>query len=165
MAALGLVVLAVSLVALGQPRSHSAPAGPTKPPRPASPGSVSVSVPRSPQPSSASGPGTPTGIPASSSASATDAKLPLVVLNNTTVTGLAAQAAASFRAGGWTVTSDGNYQNNVVSTCAYYDPSVVGAQAAAQALQVQFPGIKRVQPKFSGLPAGPIVVVLTPGYS
>ncbi len=101
----------------------------------------------------------------SSSSASTGRELPLVVLNNTTVPGLAAQAAASFRTGGWTVTSEGNYQNSIPSTCAYFDPSVAGAQAAARALQAQFPGIKRVQPKFPGLPAGPIVVILTPGYS
>jgi hypothetical protein len=92
-------------------------------------------------------------------------KLPLVVLNNTTITGLAQQAAAQFRAGGWTVTSYGNLQNDIISTCAYYDPSVPGAQASATALRQQFPAIKRVVPKFPQLPAGPIVVVLTSDYT
>jgi hypothetical protein len=63
------------------------------------------------------------------------------------------------------VSSFGNYQNDILSTCAYYDPGVPGAQQAAQALQQQYPTIKRVQPKFAELPAGPIVVVLTPDYS
>src|SRR5439155_10104748 len=88
--------------------------------------------------------------------------VPLVVLNNTTVGGLAAGAAHRFEDGGWTVTSFGNYQNDILSTCAYYDPSSAGAQAAARALQRQFPTIKRVEPKFPELPAGPVVVVLTP---
>ena len=87
------------------------------------------------------------------------------MLNNTDKTGLAETAAASFRAGGWTVTSTGNLVNNIISTCAYYDPSVANAQAAANALKAQFPAIKRVVAKFSGLPAGPIVVVLTTDYS
>ena len=38
-------------------------------------------------------------------------------------------------------------------------------KAAAQALQPQFPAIKRSKPKFAELPAGPVVVVLTPDYS
>jgi hypothetical protein len=42
---------------------------------------------------------------------------------------------------------------------------VAGAQASAQALRAQFPAIKRVEPKFGSLPAGPIVVVLTSDYS
>ena len=63
------------------------------------------------------------------------------------------------------MTSTGNLTNNIVSTCAYYDPATPGAQAAAQALQTQFPTIKRVVPKFAELPAGPVVVVLTSDYS
>jgi hypothetical protein len=92
-------------------------------------------------------------------------QVPLVVLNNTTIHGLAAQAQQRFEAGGWTVTKTDNYQNEILSTCAYYDPSSAGAQAAATALQQQFPAIRRVKPKFDGLPAGPVVVVLTPDYS
>src|SRR5256885_1169317 len=39
-------------------------------------------------------------------------EVPLIVLNNTTTTGLAAQAAQRFEAGGWTVTDVSNYQNS-----------------------------------------------------
>jgi hypothetical protein len=88
-----------------------------------------------------------------------------VVLNNTSKTGLADTASARFTAGGWTVTSTGNLANDILSTCAYYDPNTANAQAAATALMAQFPAIKRVVAKFSGLPAGPIVVVLTNDYS
>ncbi|MDT4937260.1 MAG: hypothetical protein QOG80_931, partial [Pseudonocardiales bacterium] len=77
---------------------------------------------------------------------------------------LAQQAKTTFTAGGWTVTSVGNLVNQIVSTCAYFDPAVSGAQAAATELQRQFPAIKRVLPKFEELPAGPIVVVLTRDY-
>jgi LytR cell envelope-related transcriptional attenuator len=91
--------------------------------------------------------------------------MPLVVLNNTSTHGLAGQAELTFQNGGWTVTGIGNLQNDVVSTTAYYDPADPGAHAAAEALQVQFPRIKRVLPKFAELPAGPIVVVLTPDYT
>jgi hypothetical protein len=63
------------------------------------------------------------------------------------------------------VTSVGNMTNNILSTCAYYDPSTAGAKEAAQALQAQFPTIRRVEPRFPELPAGPVVVVLTPDYS
>jgi hypothetical protein len=91
--------------------------------------------------------------------------LPLVVLNNTTTPNLARDAAQRFEAAGWTVTSyDENYHNDILSTAAYYDPSVEGAKEAATALQKQFPTIKRVVPKFEGLPDGPVVVVLTTDY-
>ena len=95
----------------------------------------------------------------------TPVQAPLVVLNNTTTTGLAGRAAERFRAAGWTVTSVGNLRNSILSTCAYYDPDVPGAQDAAATLKAQFPGIKRVEPKFAQLPAGPVVVVLTPDWS
>jgi hypothetical protein len=88
----------------------------------------------------------------------------LVVLNNTTTTHLAVDAADLFEGAGWTVSYTGNYTNNIVSTCAYYDPSVPGAEDAAKLLQQEFPAIVRVKPKFSGLRAGPIVVVLTSDF-
>lgn len=90
---------------------------------------------------------------------------PLVVLNNTSQTGLAQQAASTFERGGWTVTSTGNINQSTISTCAYYDPSVDGAQAAAEALMQQFPAIKRTAVKYDALPAGPVVVVLTTDYT
>ena len=88
-----------------------------------------------------------------------------MVLNNTTRTGLADTAAGRFRSGGWTVSSTGNLINDIISTCAYYDTSVPSYKTAAAALMAQFPAIKRIAPKFTGLPAGPIVVVLTADYS
>jgi hypothetical protein len=91
--------------------------------------------------------------------------VPLVVLNNSTVTNLARQAAQRFESGGWTVTHFANYQNNIISTCAYYDANDAQARSAAEALQQQYPTIKRVQPKFPELPSGPVVVVLTGDYS
>ena len=63
------------------------------------------------------------------------------------------------------MTTIGNLTSQIVSTCAYYDTVDPNAQAAARALQAQFPAIKRVAPKFAELPPGPIVVVLTPDYS
>jgi cytoskeletal protein RodZ len=91
--------------------------------------------------------------------------VPLIVLNNTTIHGLAAEAAQRFETGGWTVTSSGNLTNEILSTCAYYDDSDPEAKSAAEALMAQYPTIKRVQPKFPELPPGPVVVVLTPDYS
>ena len=79
---------------------------------------------------------------------------------------LAEQASKRFESGGWTVTKFDNYQNDIISTCAYYDPDVSGSKAAAQALQKQFPTIKRVEPQFSELSSwnSPVVVILTPDY-
>ncbi len=164
LALLGVVVLVVALFALRDPTHNpTAPAtgsvaqpssSPAGSPSGAPSQSSSRSSSRAPSPSSAS-----------SSSSAAGA-MPLVVLNDTASAGLAAQAAARFRTGGWPVTSaQDNYRNDIISTAAYYDPAVPKAQVSALALQRQYRTIKRVVPKFAGLPAGPIVVVLTTDYS
>ena len=152
-----MVVLVVAIIALRHPGNRVATAGSLTHPASTS------STPTSPAPATSTHPSTPPSTPAPSHTAA--AKLPLIVLNNTTVNGLATQAAAAFRAGGWTVTDIGNLSNDIISTCAYYDPAVAGAQASAQALRAQFPAIKRVVARFGGLPSGPIVVVLTSDYS
>jgi hypothetical protein len=99
-----------------------------------------------------------------SSSPAGSGRLPLIVLNNTSQVN-ASTAAQRFEQGGWTVTDTSTFDGSILSTVVYYDPDVAGAQAAAEALQHQFPAIKRVKARFDGLPAGPIVVVLTSDYS
>ena len=147
LAALGVVVLVIAIIALRQPNGHQAALRTSASPRvrrslddhqrPHRPPSSAVRRrrlverrPRPPRPPRRP----PTGLKS----------VPLVVLNNTSKTGLAETAAGRFKAGGWTVTNTGNLVNNIISTCAYYDPSVPNAQAAATALQAQFPAIKRV---------------------
>ncbi|MEO6884759.1 MAG: LytR C-terminal domain-containing protein [Jatrophihabitantaceae bacterium] len=159
-AGLGVAVLIVAIIALRNPHTDGVHAGqPTT-----TPSSSHGSTSSHPSPTTSSSRPT-TSVSNSPSTPATDTKLPLVVLNNTTVQQLAQQAKARFEAGGWTVTSVGNLTNDIVSTCAYYDPAMPGSRAAVLTLQLQYPTIKRVEPKFAGLPAGPIVVVLTPDYS
>jgi hypothetical protein len=161
---IGLAVLAVALIALREPDGHVAaqqtgsqvskqttPAAPrTSPSKPSHAGGSSGSA--APRDGDSHG-------------SSAAKSVPLIVLNNTTVTGLARRAAERFENGGWTVTRYDNYQNDILSTCAYFDPAIAGAKAAAEALQQQYPTIKRVEPRFAELPDGPIVVVLTPDYS
>lgn len=169
-AVVGVAVLVIAIVALRNPKRpataagtrtglHSAMSstlsgGPSG--RPSRSGGGSTAPPGSTGPSS---------VPSGRSSGSLTGALPLIVLNNTTISGLAAQAAHRFEAGGWTVTRFGNLTNNILSTVAYYDPSVAKAKPTALALQRQYPTIKRVVPKFPELPAGPIVVVLTPDYS
>ncbi len=76
-----------------------------------------------------------------------------------------AAPAERFTQGGWTVTETSTFEGDILSTAAYYDPATPGAQAAAEALQRQFPEIQRVRPKFVGLGPGPVIVVLTYDYS
>lgn len=163
-AVLGVAVLVIAFIALRNPQHSATAAGTdthqstTRPsPSPSSsPSSSSTTSSASTSRSGASSSGTP---------SATGSK-PLIVLNQTTTPGLAQQAAARFERGGWRVTSsqDG-YQNDVITTTAYYDPAVAGAKRAALALQRQFATIHRVAERFTQLPAGPVVVVLTTDYS
>jgi hypothetical protein len=163
LASLGVALLVIALIALRSPTGSGTAAGKNTAAR-----SAPKSTPKSsPKSSTKSSPTISTSRPATRTTSSTPAagKLPLVVLNNTDVNGLATQAKATFEAGGWTVTSTGDLTNNILSTCAYYDPAAPTAQAAAEALRAQFPAIKRVAPRFAELPAGPIVVVLTPDYS
>jgi hypothetical protein len=167
LAALGVAVLVIALIALRHPNRGAVHAGAAT----TTPSRHTESVVSSPTPSPSSSRTTPSSSPKPKPRSTppptpqTVPKLPLVVLNNTTITGLAAQAAERFRTGGWPVTSVGNLQNVIISTCAYYDPSVPDARASARELQREYPTIKRVEPKFPELPPGPIVVVLTPDYS
>jgi cytoskeletal protein RodZ len=162
----GVVLAVVAVVALNKPQGQSSPTGtrhtsgtgvPT-----ANTGSASTST--SP-PSSTSPAATPTDtISAASSPAAGTTEPSVAILNNTQVAGLAATAAADLRAGGWTVTSTDNYANNIVSTCAYYDPSDPANKAAALDMQKQYPWIRRVVARFPELPASPIVLVITAAY-
>jgi hypothetical protein len=97
--------------------------------------------------------------------SGSPATIPVIVLDNTGRPALARGATALLEQAGWSVTDTSTFDGDILSTAAYYDPATAGAQAAAEALQVQFPEIQRVRPRFDGLPQGPIVVVLTYDYS
>lgn len=92
------------------------------------------------------------------------ARAAVIVLNNTSIQGLASTAGADLSAAGWTVTATDNYTNDIESTAAYYDPSDPANQSAATQLQREFPWIERVVPRFAELPASPIVLVLTAAY-
>jgi len=88
--------------------------------------------------------------------------VPVTVLNNSRVSGLADRSAERFRAGGWPVRATGNYRGGVVAeTTVYYGP---GQLASAQRFARQF-DIPRVRPRFSGLPSTGLTVVLTRDYA
>ena len=154
LAVIGVAVAAVAVIALRHPNGRQA--------RPVSlPTTATVTA--TPTPSS----GAPSGqssTPGSTGSAGTHA-VPLIVLNNTSTVGLGETSRQRFEAAGWTVTSVGTISNDIISTCAYYDPSDPANEQAASRLQQEFPAIKRVREKFPELPAGPIVVVLTTDYS
>lgn len=161
-------MLVVAVIALHQPKRTATAAGSLtahqRTPAPSGGSSAAGSRSGSAAPPSGTGSGS-SGAGPSGAATSVAGALPLVVLNNTTTRGLAQQAAQRFESGGWTVSHVDNLHNEILSTVAYYDPAVANARRTALALQRQFPTIKRVVPKFAQLPAGPIVVVLTPDYS
>jgi hypothetical protein len=161
------VASVITIIALRHPNGHDAPKANgsvvnTVTPSPSKTTAVSTPVPSTPAQTT---PAQTTPAKASTTPTAVSGRLPLVVLNNTSTNGLAATAAARFRAAGWTVTDISSFDGDIVSTAAYFDPDVAGAEAAANALQGQFPAIHRVRAKFDGLPAGPVVVVVTSDYS
>jgi hypothetical protein len=163
---LGLAVAVVAIVALNHPKGQQAANGSTVPSSSAA-SSPSSSKPTSTPKSTANAQtkSTKTSSQNNVASSQNNGRPALLVLNNTNTSGLASTAVQRFQQGGWTASVGGNFVGDILSTAAYYDPSVTGAQAAADALQQQFPAIKRVVQRFTGLPQGPIIVVLTTDYS
>ena len=120
-----------------------------------------------PVPSAAAGPTTAATAPIVTPTVATSKPpgeapvLPVTVLNNSRIRGLADRAAARFRAGGWPVTRVGNYSGGrIAATTVYYAP---GHQSSAARFATQF-GIGRVVPRFPGLPGSGTTVVVTRDY-
>jgi cytoskeletal protein RodZ len=167
---IGVAVLIVAIIALRNPKHTATTAGSdTRTSTPSATAPLSAPQSRAPSTSTSTSKSTSTSSAPSSTTPTTSSaigSLPLVVLNDTTTANLARDAAQRFEGGGWDVTSyDENYQNDIISTVAYFDPNVAGAKRAAKALQRQYPTIQRVVAKFPELPAGPIVVVLTSDYT
>jgi hypothetical protein len=171
---IGIAALAVAIVSLRNPKGRSTGDSTTivhtitRTPGTTTPSANSPSASSTTsRPASSTPPRTSSTPPRSSPAKSTPAKprATLYLLNNTTRSGLAEDTARAMRAKGWKVAGYETYSNDIISSCAYYDPSVSGAKAAAEELQKEFPGIKRVKARFPELPDYPIVVVLNSDYS
>jgi hypothetical protein len=90
--------------------------------------------------------------------------VPVRVLNNSTIKGLAARASADLRAQGWNVSSTGNYSGGIIpTTTVYYRPGTE-EEAAARAIAAEF-GM-RVEARFEGIKdASPgVIVIVTNDY-
>ncbi|MBC2639568.1 MULTISPECIES: LytR C-terminal domain-containing protein [unclassified Rhodococcus (in: high G+C Gram-positive bacteria)] len=96
----------------------------------------------------------------STSKSADAASVPVRVLNNSNVTGLASQTATKLMSSGWTVSETGNYSDGTISeTTVYYGTSAAEKEAATE-IAAQL-GVS-AQPRFPGIAnssAGVIVIV------
>lgn len=88
----------------------------------------------------------------------------VVVLNNSTVRGLASRVAVDVRGRGWTVVEVGNFTGTIPTTTVYYRPGTA-EEAAARVLGADLRA--RVEPRFDGLPsaADGIVLMATSDYA
>jgi hypothetical protein len=84
--------------------------------------------------------------------------VPVLVLNNSRIKGLAARAAAVFRAGGWPVGGTGNLRGRTPVTTVYYP---IGEEVTARLFAARFRAIRRVLPRPPGLPGSGLTVVVT----
>lgn len=158
--------------ASGQARHPAASStGATRTPGPASSSAVPSTAPATRPATTTAHPATPKPRPDGSTthrpAPPAD-HLPLTVLNDTLVHGLAQQAADTFSSHGWRVTMVGNYAATVPvpTTTVYYTPGRADEQRAARTLVEAFPRISRVLPHDPHLPvtARGVIVVIAPDW-
>ena len=95
------------------------------------------------------------------------ARVPLTVLNNSTIAGLADRAAAAAERRGWRVAQVGNFAGRLPVTTAYYTAGNAAEERAARQLAAEFPQVGQVLPRYPGLPPTPagIVLVVTRDWS
>ncbi len=102
---------------------------------------------------------TTTEAPTTTAAAGVDKSIPVRVLNNSTVAGLAAKTGSRLTASGWNVVATGNYATSILSkTTVFYQNS--REQATAQAIAGQLGGF--TAPRGSNLArdgAGIVVIV------
>ena len=118
-------------------------------------------------------PSTPAATPSASStptasASSSDAvvgpadfAVEVVVLNQTSRSGLAGEVATRLRDQGWTVPAVGNFRGVVPATTVYYP---AGDEAAARAAAEDLPTAPRIRPRFGNLSTTRLTVVVTDSY-
>ncbi|MBF6329146.1 LytR C-terminal domain-containing protein [Nocardia transvalensis] len=105
-------------------------------------------------------PTTTTTAPPTTTAAVLDKSVPVRVLNNSTISGLAARTGNQLSTGGWNVAETGNYSDSVVPKTTVYYGNSPKEQAAAQAIANTL-GVT-AEPRFPGIvdaPPGVIVIV------
>lgn len=114
-----------------------------------------------PSPTATVVPAPPTDAAPGPTAAPDRADTPVLVLNNSRITGLAADAAADLRRGGWTVAGTGNFSGRLSATTVFYTPGDAAEERAARALAAQFPRIAAVAERIRGLPGSGLTLVVT----
>jgi hypothetical protein len=155
------LVAVFAVIALNHPKGRQAARATNVPTGSAGPSTTGVASTSSASHTSAK----PSATPTSTAPSATSSRPAVIVLNNTSNSALAAKAVSRLTGGGWSASDGGSFSGDILSTAIYYDPRSAAAMQAAIALQAQFPQIKRVKEKFSGLPQGQLILVVTTDYS
>lgn len=158
MVLIALAIVFAGLGAMSLTKSESRGADSTSQAAHAGPGRTSTAArPSTATAALAPSPAAPAAIP--SPTATVDKSLPVRVLNNGTVAGLAARTSGQLSASGWNIAETGNYSDSVVAkSTAYY--STPQEQAAAQAIASEL-GIV-AQPRFPEIadsPPGVIVIV------
>jgi len=112
----------------------------------------------------ASPPGPPDAAEGASGGDKGNSRGEVRVYNNSTIRGLAAQAADDLSAAGWTVVEVGNYARGTIPTTTAYYQEGTGQRDGAEALGSEF-GM-RVEPRFPGIAdASPgLIVIVTNDY-
>jgi hypothetical protein len=140
----------------------SVPAAPvvsTSPTAVASTAPVVVASPTAPAASAPAASGSAPAPPPPASA-AVDRSVPVVVLNSTTRTGLAAKVAAQLRKAGWTVVSIGNYRRRLAATTVFAE----GHANAVATIKADLPTDESVRPPAGAMNPARLTVVLGPDY-
>ncbi|MFI1915404.1 LytR C-terminal domain-containing protein [Nocardia sp. NPDC020380] len=165
-AGLGAMSLSSSDSSSASGSTTSSPAAPTttaaQPVSPAPATAPATTAPSSSAaPTTTAAPSTTTAAP-TTTAAALDKSVPVQVLNNSTVSGLAAKTGSQLTADGFNVTGTGNYPNGVIPKTTVYYGNSPQEQAVAQAIAAEL-GCA-AEPKFSGLgDSSPGVVVIVTG--
>lgn len=158
-----IVAVIVALLVLNRPSHHRADAGPVVTPGPTHTSSEPqpTAPPSTSSPSPSVSPTPRRTVPVtepSATAKPVVAKAPVTVLNNSRRTGLAHRAAAQVANGGWSIKYVGNFTGRIAESTVYYAP---GQAAIARAFAHQFSAVRRVLPRFEGLPGSGLTLVVT----
>lgn len=159
---LAILFAGLGLASLGNSDSEGSAPEPATEPAAAPATTSATSAPLAATPARTTTAGATTTVSATTS-SPVAATAPVRVLNNSNVTGLAAQTAGLLEDEGFTVAETGNYSDGVIASTSVYYGTGPGerqtAEAVAEALGVA------AQPRFAGIAdsaPGVIVIVTSP---
>lgn len=143
----------------GAPPGAAAPSGPGQPGGPAAAAPIVPPAEAAGGTGAGAGSGAGAGGGSGGSGSGSTSTVPVRVLNNSMISGLAERAATDLRARGWNVVEVGNYAGGVIPvSTAYYRPGT-DEEGAARSVATQL-GV-RAEPRFPGIEgASPGLIVI-----